>query len=432
MIRKCEFCTNSYDTVRADAKYCSDTCKTKAYNYRQTGKLVNGTAEPPANVVDYFTEKRTALDDGIKTLLSPVETTKSVTHSHHHEHTAQKTDLVNHTAKQAITAGVATLKDMFINQSSGGMNDGYFVPNALPVWSVGGTVVGGVVGYLVTNASDDITKVFATLVGAGVGYYLGNNIQQEYDARALAFSNAPNNQGHSLGDKTVQFFQGVFNRKNTQRQIAPPQIAVQQSKPVLASYAASIKVPTIEIASSYGDFIGGVPVGCHVLTYGAKDTGKSQFHYNLARTLKGRVLYVAAERSGHEVGDALSGESHVEVLNSYSPDDVLYWAGQFSHVIIDSLNGLYPGKRVPVDFIKELRRRSPQTVFFHIIQANKDGNYAVPEEVAHESDIMQQTGVDEKGYYVDVMRNKASGRLGRHYARSAGRESVPVLRINRA
>ncbi len=426
MIRKCEFCTNSYDTVRADAKYCSDTCKTKAYNYRQTGKLVNGTAEPPANVVDYFTEKRTALDDGIKTLLSPVETTKSVTHTHHHEHTAQKTDLVNHTAKQAITAGVATLKDMFISQNRG-LGDGYFVPQSVPVWSVGGTIVGGLVGYLTSSSSNDIMKVVATLLGAGVGYYLGSNIQQEYDARALAFAGERVRQ-RGLADNVTGFLGNVLSRK-----VNPSQpVMTQQVRPVPASHIASIKQPTIEIPSGYGEFVGGITLGCHVLTYGAKDTGKSQFHYNLARTLfnMGRVLYVTAERSVSEVGNALVG-TNVEVLSAYNPDDVLNSVAGYNYVIIDSLNGLYPGKRVPVDFIKELRRRNSQTTFFHVIQATKDGSYAVPEEVAHESDIMQQTDLDEQGYYVEIMRNKASGRLGRYYVRSVGKESVPVLRINR-
>jgi uncharacterized protein YcfJ len=426
MIKKCEFCTNSFNSIRPEARYCSATCKTKAFNYRHAGKPVNGTAEPPSNVPDYYAAQRTALDDNIKSMLTPVETTKSVTHTHRHEHTAQKTDLANHTAKQAITAGVATLKDMFISQSRG-LGDGYFVPQSVPVWSVGGTIVGGVVGYLTSSGSNDIVKVVATLLGAGVGYYLGSNIQQEYDARALAFAGERVRQ-RGLADSVTGFFGNVLNRKANPSQ----PITTEQLRPVLASHIASIKQPTIEIPSGYGEFVGGITLGCHVLTYGAKDTGKSQFHYNLARTLSnmGRVLYVTAERSANEVGNALAG-TNVEVLSAYNPDDVLNSVAGYNYVIIDSLNGLYPGKRVPVDFVKELRRRNPQTTFFHVIQATKDGSYAVPEEVAHESDIMQQTDLDEQGYYVEIMRNKASGRLGRHYARSTGRESVPVLRINR-
>jgi uncharacterized protein YcfJ len=424
MIKKCEFCTNSFNTVRAESKYCSDTCKTKAYNYRQAGKLVNGTAEPPSNVSDYFTEQRTALDDGIKSMLNPVETAKSVTHTHHHEHTAQKTDLVNHTAKQAITAGVATLKDMFISQNRG-LGDRYFTPNPVPVWSVGGTIVGGVVGYLTSSGSNDITKVIATFLGAGIGYYLGNNIQQEYDARAMAFSGT-GNQSNGLADNAMKIFNQTFRRKLP----TAPQM-IEQPKPILASHLASIQLPSVKIPSSYGDFIGSVNLGCHILTYGAKDTGKSQFHYNLARTLSGmgEVLYVTAERSANEVSNALDG-TNVKVLSAYSPDNILDNVAGFNYVIIDSLNGVYPSKRVPVDFIKELRRRNPQTTFFHIIQATKDGNYAVPEEVAHESDIMQQTDVDEHGYYLEVMRNKASGKLGRHYVHS--KTEIPSIQRIRA
>ncbi len=428
MIKRCEFCTNNFDTVRPDSKYCSDTCKTKAYHYRQAGKIVNGTAEPPSNVIDYYTAQRTALDDNIKSMLTPVETTKSVTHTHHHEHTSQKTDLANHTAKQAITAGVATLKDMFLSQNRGLHDGGHFTPNSVPVWSVGGTIVGGLIGYF-ASGSNDITKVIATFLGAGVGYYLGNNIQQEYDARAMAFSGGNNVQGqqNSLADSAIKVFGSVFNRKIN----SPEPLMLQAPKPVLASHLASIKQPVIEIPSGYGEFVGGITLGCHVLTYGAKDTGKSQFHYDLARTLSGmaKVLYVTAERSANEVSSALAS-TNVEVLSAYNPDDVLNSVAGYDYVIVDSLNGLYPGKRVSVDFIKALRRNNPQATFFHIIQATKDGSYAVPEEVAHESDIMQQTDIDEQGYYIEIMRNKASGKLGRYYIRNRS-ESVPVLKINR-
>lgn len=415
MIKKCAYCTNNFEALRSEATYCSDSCKTKAYNARQQGKTVNGLATPPVQVQDYFARRGDELDkmrQQIPTLADSLP--RSVIHSHQHEHTPQKTDLGNHAAKHAITTGISVLKDAIMKPGNTTLSDTFFKPNALPFVSLAGSAIGGILGYNTMSKEGGFAQFITAVLGAGVGYILGNIVQEQMDRRAVEYH--------------LPAFAG-----NQQRQIEE-QNAVVIPTPVLASYVSSLQLPTVKIPSAYGDFVGDITLGCHILTYGAKDTGKSTFHYELARTLSGmgKVLYVSAERGVNEVGAALHGAS-VEVVSVYNADEILALLAtqQYNYVIIDSLNGLYPGKRVSVDFIKALRRGNPQTTFFHVIQATKEGNYAVPEEVAHESDVMQMTGNDDAGYYIDVIRNKASGKLGRFMARRGVGQNVPVLKIGR-
>ena len=357
---------------KSTSKYCSNSCKSRAYEQRKGMK-----------VPSFVGEVKKAQ--------------------------AKKSQLVNQFTPTNISYNLPTDE---IKISELQMNHWYKVwqdaeKGIFPLAVISGAVIGGGIAKdsqtktdckttkgkykCTTRKNPDATP---TLIGAGIGALIGYAVD-EY-RKKTTIETAQRNFYHFRNKvRELKRLLRTTKRMEIEGKVIKSDNVVKISHPEIVSseYYLSQIIPELKFTDRWKYLIGNPSENFFTMIYGQRGNGKSTLAVQFAKYLQenhGKTLYLSSEQPGvnaqlQKLGKTFktSFDWHTKA-NRFDTEKAVETISKYRFVIIDSINHI----GWSANQLEHLREKCPNTAFVCLFQSTKDGNYKGSEEFAHNCDVI--------------------------------------------
>ena len=416
MTKICEFCQTEFTPQRADARFCSKTCKSKYwYNQKKLPATADNLLESSLKgVLNDISEIDTPQQNDFVIIKESVIST---------EYIALKKLQREMTAKKGIYEAKIKIakKDIEKIQNMNGqeiqaictgigvvVTDPHFKK---PV----NNIVGGFAGLIVGSIINDSLKNDREVQKKNLLFQKNEELRNLQANLTVIHSNLEKIETQ-LAITPISI---VKERKEPRPQLAlpletviPQNIKPSEITPVLkpiiamknAKEVSSEKIISSKELAKYDykalcftgkwmQFIGYPSINFQCAIHGRAGEGKSTFAIQFALYLAenfGKALYISSEEGFSKtfkdkfvLNNALSDNLYVADLKSY--DDIIKEipVNAYHFIFVDSLNNM----RIDAEMLKKFRERYKNSAIITISQATKDGKMRGSYEIIHDVDI---------------------------------------------
>lgn len=412
--KNCEYCGQEFHGKRSDARFCSSTCKARAWDQKTINKeeptiqdslrgVIGGS---PSSKAPFHSPKTTqigipnpqynSLSFQLKFLLS------------------QKNQL-QQMQKKLMDRKQQLLTDLSSIFQIGMMTGGAYLADRTmqkPVNVILGGIAGGFIHRLYMNYThqerektkqQDLTQISVQLTGFDVQLTslekkIANLQQQLKNTPKTIFKSVEAPMKSIPLDAEQKSQISVQNRpkdvqKNNEKSTPTPPFAVKEVKIKTSIDVGKMEFKALRFLEAWQEFLGLPALDFSMAIHGLPGQGKSTFALLFALYLAenfGRVLYITAEEGFSKtmqdklkLNEAFHPDLHIADLRSMEDIITEVKTNTYHFIFIDSLNKLH----IDTEGMRELRKRYQGAAFITVSQSTKDGKLRGSQEIVHDCDI---------------------------------------------
>lgn len=412
-MKKCDFCNKEFQAKRSDARFCSTTCKARAWDQK---KEIPKTPSVQSNLRGVIGSAQHQSDTIQQPEMVALEEFNPQLRIYFQEISAlnrQKMDIE------------ASLKILQNSKLSVGVNyDGLTEMAAIgggallasTTWNnTAGIMLGGVAGELIYNLfkptpEQKAIKIEQDLILISVQEYELNvrltSIQDQITVLTRKFKATPQKLTRMVEKPVITVDPGtnnsvelpVFNRPQDVQTSVGDSNNNDAPSTISGKIKTSIEVHAMEFKAlgfkgEWNDFLGSPSITFSAVIHGLPGQGKSTFSLLFALYLAenfGKVIYITAEEGFSKtmqdklkLNKASHPDLHIADLKSMDEIKTEVNTNKYNFIFIDSLNVLH----IDIEDLHELHKLYQGAAMITVSQSTKDGKIRGSQEIVHDCDI---------------------------------------------
>lgn len=404
--KKCEHCGQEFQARRDDARFCSSTCKARAWDQRKQ----KNDQEPVMSREDNLSSKNQCQEEQLGRVKAGM-TKENVECLGYRK----KLNFLQHTRQSLVKK-----RSQLYSYPAKLTNSGLRQERILPIASTGHPVMSALthvaisVGYAyvypslkksleekikekIGKINLEIKDIDVRLTSLDREITIQQNLLKECQEKGSQKAADPMNSGNltnPAGQGTpVQIRPKDVNFTGNDNPVDMPSSTAPTNKIRSSLDVGYMEFKVLELASPWQEFLGNPANDFSMAIHGLPGQGKSTFAIQHAMYLAenhGKVIYITAEEGFSKtmqdklkLNQAFHPDLHIADLRSIEEIFAEPQMDTYTFIFIDSLNKLH----IDPDTLRELRKRYKRAGFITVSQSTKDGKLRGSQEILHDCDI---------------------------------------------